>query len=234
MPRTHGLTAVVFTAILLTGQAGGCSPPGSDPVDRGEKWDKLALLVGIDEYQHVGNLNGAVNDVKNMRSLLVDDFAFPESHVTVLTNGEATRKGMLTAMKNDVIDRANKDAIVVFHYSGHGSRVREPADDREETDGYDETLVPHDSGRAPNLNLDITDDEIRGFLNAISEITPNVTFIFDSCHSGAGTRGAGLVRAVSDDNRPLRGAWRARTIWSRRARNGHSSPGVERISCRGS
>jgi hypothetical protein len=25
-----------------------------EPVDRGERWDKLALLVGIDEYQYFG------------------------------------------------------------------------------------------------------------------------------------------------------------------------------------
>lgn len=202
MARTNGLTAVVFSAVLLTGQAGGCSPPGSEPVDRDGRWEKLALLVGIDEYKYVGNLRGAVNDVDNMFTLLKENFAFPEGHIKVLKNGEATRKGILTAMKEDVIDRAKGDTIVVFHYAGHGSRLREPPDDSEEPDGYDETLVPHDSGRAPRPNLDITDDEIRSFLEAISEITPNVTFVFDSCHSGSGARGAGLVRSVVDDDRP--------------------------------
>jgi hypothetical protein len=79
--------------------------------------------------------------------------------------------------------------------------VKAPSSHTEETDGFDETLVPHDSGREPYPNLDITDNEINGFLKAISDVTPNVTFIFDSCYSGTATRAAGLARRVEDDTR---------------------------------
>jgi hypothetical protein len=39
---------------------------------------KLALLVGINDYPYVTKLRGAVNDVENMRQLLVERFGFPD------------------------------------------------------------------------------------------------------------------------------------------------------------
>ncbi|MCK4858293.1 MAG: caspase family protein, partial [candidate division Zixibacteria bacterium] len=46
------------------------------------------------------------------------------------------------------------------------------------------------------------DDELYDLLNQLTNKTPKVTFIFDSCHSGTITRGAGLARTVERDNRP--------------------------------
>jgi len=67
---------------------------------------KLALLVGIDKYQHahIGNLNGAVNDVHSMKRLLVERFGFPDDnqHLRVLTNSDATRKAILKGMLSAV------------------------------------------------------------------------------------------------------------------------------------
>ena len=166
---------------------------------------KLALLVGIDKYQHrhIGNLNGAVNDVHSMKRLLVERFGFPDDnqHLRVLTNSDATRKAILKGIEEHLIARADSNSIVVFHYSGHGSYLRDEQD--EETDGRDETIVPHDSGHIdPYPNRDITDDELNALLYKLADKTPHVTFIFDSCHSGSAIRGAGLARTARPDDRP--------------------------------
>ena len=94
---------------------------------------KLALLVGIDKYQHrhIGNLNGAVNDVHSMKRLLVERFGFPDDnqHLRVLTNSDATRKAILKGIEEHLIARADSNSIVVFHYSGHGSYLRDEQDE---------------------------------------------------------------------------------------------------------
>jgi hypothetical protein len=54
----------------------------------------------------------------------------------------------------------------------------------------------------PYPNRDITDDELNALLHRLTDKTPNVTFIFDSCHSGTAIRGAGLARTTKPDDRP--------------------------------
>lgn len=174
-----------------------------NPVPEGrEKW---ALLIGINQYPNFDpsrDLKGCVNDVKAMRQVLVDSFKFPEDHITLLTNEQATRAGILEAME-DLIARAEEDDVVVFHYSGHGSQVRDREGD--EPDGWDETIVPHDSGHEPHPNLDITDDEIYVRLHRLTRKTANVTLVFDCCHSGSITRDsfATGVRGIEADQRLL-------------------------------
>ncbi len=170
--------------------------------EHSENVNKYALLVGINKYQYQKNLNGAVNDVENMKSLLVNRFGFPDNdkHIRVLTNEKATRKAILNELQQHLIANANKQSIIVFQYSGHGSRLKDINGD--ETDGFDETIVPYDSSHVdPNPNQDITDDELNLLMQTLSAKSPNVTFIFDSCHSGSAIRGAGLSRTVKADTR---------------------------------
>ncbi|MFC1793254.1 caspase family protein [Planctomycetota bacterium] len=170
------------------------------------KYKKLALIVGINDYKYVTKLKGALNDVDNMKLLLVERFGFPDDdqHIVVLKDKKATRDAILNGVKEHLIAKATPESIVVFHYSGHGSKKLD--DNGDETDGYDETLVTYDSGhRDPYPNRDIIDDELYDLLNQLTGKTPNVTFIFDSCHSGTITRGAGLARTVEPDNRPPAG-----------------------------
>ncbi|HEV2853369.1 MAG TPA: caspase family protein [Thermoanaerobaculia bacterium] len=145
---------------------------------------KWALLIGINSYPKFfprGQLTGCINDVEVMRQALAESFKFPEDHIEVLTDAQATREGILSAMKA-LVERVGKDDIVVFHYSGHGSQMTDVEGD--EPDGLDETIVPHDSGRAPHENRDIKDDEIYLWVKELTEKTSAVTLIFDCCHSG--------------------------------------------------
>ena len=109
---------------------------------------KWALLVGIDRYPGFGSevqLEGCVNDVQILRDALIRRFGFTEERMTVLLNERATRDGILEAME-DLVRKVGEDDVVVFHYSGHGSQKVEPEGEEDEPDGWDETLVPFDSG----------------------------------------------------------------------------------------
>src|SRR5215211_3731411 len=122
--------------------------------------NKRALLIGIDEYPKLSpryQLGGCVNDVEAMADILERKFAFPESNMAFLRNGEATRAGILAAM-DELVESAETNDIVVIHYSGHGSQMTDREED--EPDGMDETIVPCDAGRGSGSDQipDITDD----------------------------------------------------------------------------
>jgi hypothetical protein len=116
-----------------------------------------------------------------MKDALVRRFGFQEERISVLTNLEATRDSILAAFE-DLVRKVGENESVILHYSGHGSQ--KPDEEDDEPDGYDETLVPCDSGRAPRPNRDITDDEIHAWLQRLMVRTPYITLIIDCCNSG--------------------------------------------------
>lgn len=166
---------------------------------------KLALIIGIDEYVNYdadGQLDGCVNDALLMKNVLLNQFGFEASQIEELHNKAATRQAMLAAMQK-LVDRTEKDDIVVFHFSGHGSQ--RTSANLEEGTGMDSTLLPSDNGGEPLPNLAIADYEINEWLGRLSAKTSYITLIFDCCHSGTMTRDISgtKTRSLPPDTRSL-------------------------------
>lgn len=183
-----------------------------------------ALLVGINQYasSDVRPLSGCVNDVGAMAQLLQDRYGVPKENIHRLVNAEATHAAIKAAFEEHLIGAAEawvaagsrepKPAFL-FHFSGHGSQAVDETG--TEPDGLDETIVPHD-GRTEKLVdgrremvFDIKDWELAERIARLSAVSPNVTIILDSCHSGSGTRalddgmtGLDAVRQCEPDLRP--------------------------------
>lgn len=90
---------------------------------------KLALLVGINQYPSLGNapttaLSGCVTDVELQRELLIYKWGFNPSDILILTDSNATRKNIETAFISHLQQQAKPGDIVLFHFSGYGSRVK--------------------------------------------------------------------------------------------------------------
>lgn len=155
---------------------------------------KLALLVGIDRYES-RPLEGCVNDLDLQRYLLIYRFGFNPKDILVLSDREATRKGMLEAFEEHLIKQAKPGDVVVYHYSGHGSRIFDPhpiSTKLGTPQGLNGTFVPADGNLPngyPNTGGEVKD--IMGhtlFLLMSALKTENVTVVLDSCFSGAATR----------------------------------------------
>ncbi len=170
---------------------------------------KFALLVGINDYddKSIKDLNGTENDVKLMRELLSDLYGFKAGTDTkeLLSSSKnpaekPTQKIILDSFDTYLLGNArkyyeankltspDKGATVIFYYSGHGSHLPDGAE-KDESDGEDETIVPMDSDIKGTK--DIRDDEFDKRFSELKKFTSNITFIFDSCHSGTITRGSG-------------------------------------------
>lgn len=94
---------------------------------------KLALLVGINQYPEQvcdcslvrgSALQGCVTDVELQRELLIHRFGFHPSDVLALIDEQATRSQIEAAFLHHLIEQAQSDDVVMFHFSGLGSRVR--------------------------------------------------------------------------------------------------------------
>ena len=162
--------------------------------------NKLALLMGINHYLYpdrVSPLAGSLNDVEEMRQLLIGKFEFAPENIVVLTESKATHAGIISAIQ-DLIARAHTNDIVVVHYSGHGSQMKDVTG--KMINGMDETIVPYDSRDPARKVFDISGAELHPLLLQLAKKTRNLTFILDSCHSGTLVRGA-RVRGIEADTR---------------------------------
>lgn len=139
--------------------------------------DKYALCIGINDYPGTGSdLSGCVNDANDWAHALKTR----KYDVTLLLDRDATRAGMVEALKGLVAGSGKGDSLV-FTYSGHGSWVPDRNDD--EADGRDEMLCPWDIGR----NQYLLDDDLAILLAGKGE-GAKLYFISDSCFSGTVTR----------------------------------------------
>lgn len=87
-----------------------------------------------------------------------------------------------------LVNGAKSGDFLVFHFSGHGSQIRDRDGDELE-DHLDELICPYD------MDWDgafITDDELNDILKNVPEGTLLEVFL-DCCHSGTGLKEMGLA-----------------------------------------
>lgn len=146
---------------------------------------KKALLVGINDYKGVSDLRGCVNDIIDMHFSLRSLFNFEAKYIRVLTDSRATKANIIHRLKW-LVDKAKPSDFLVFHFSGHGSQIRDRNNDELE-DNLDELICPHDMDWDGTF---ITDDN----LNDIFKNVPALLEVFlDCCHSGDGLKEMGLA-----------------------------------------
>ena len=137
---------------------------------------KRALCVGIDAYPAPNTLTGCVNDTIRWSKAL-GGLGF---QVDTLTDKRATHAEIVRTLR-DLVSQSQSGDVLVFHYSGHGTQVRDT--DGDEEDGTDEALVPVDFEDGAFL----IDDDIREIFDQLAAGV-NLTCFIDCCHSGTITR----------------------------------------------
>ncbi|HEY9665491.1 MAG TPA: caspase family protein, partial [Coleofasciculaceae cyanobacterium] len=146
---------------------------------------KLALLVGINQYPHSAALGGCVTDVELQRELLIHRFGFAPSDILTLTESQASRDNIETAFVEHLIEQAKAGDVVVFHFSGYGSRVKmsqEPTTD--DAVRLQNSLVPVD-GILPSKGTPVANDLLEETLVLLlrSLATDRVTTILDTSYT---------------------------------------------------
>lgn len=137
-----------------------------------------ALLIGINQYQHpefAPNLSTPLNDIYNMRDLLIRRYGFNNENVKLLLDGLATRTGILHALTlyRDA-PLGSSDNLLVY-FAGHG--FQHPGTE----DGF---WIPSDATTDESTWVPVS--EIRRIVRNIK--AKHTLLISDSCFSGTLTR----------------------------------------------
>lgn len=144
---------------------------------------KRALLVGINKYKiPESDLHGCINDITNIRDILLKYFSFDVKEIRMLVDERATKKNIIKRLEW-LTNKTKEGDCLLFHYSGHGSQIVD-RDGDELKDKLDEILCPYDMDWDGNF---ITDDDLSSIFKNIPKGV-NLEIILDSCHSGTGTR----------------------------------------------
>jgi hypothetical protein len=109
-------------------------------------------------------------------------FGFASADIVMLSDKRATRQAVLDGLRG-LVAKSRAGDSVVFHYSGHGSQVRDTEGD-ELADGLDEIICPWDFDWNGTY---IKDDDFAGIFGGCAKGV-SLEVILDSCHSGTGTR----------------------------------------------
>lgn len=152
-----------------------------------------ALCVGINQFRRYPQfqLNGCVNDARDMAALLTGTLGWRKSEITLLLDKQATKAAILARLGKFVDQaKAGKLERIVFSWSSHGTQVADTSGD--EPDGVDEAFVPYDvaekDGDWDPAHI-IVDDELHDLFAALPPAVELEVFL-DTCHSGTGLRGA--------------------------------------------
>lgn len=177
--RSHANTRLLSPALLLSFLMSSTFRPSGR---------RRAILVGINYPRTRSALKGCVRDATYLHHLLTTRFSFNPSNVTLLVDQRTsirksphhspTRANILYYLRSLVNDARPGDSLF-FSFSGHGSQVRDYSGD--ESDGYDETLLPSDHrSKGP-----IVDDELWDIVKRLVK-GARLTVLIDACHSGTG------------------------------------------------
>ncbi|MBD3881538.1 caspase family protein [Phormidium tenue FACHB-886] len=171
---------------------------------------KLALLVGINQYTEPvcdfapsrgAALSGCLTDVELQRELLIHRFGFQPNDIISLTDQQATRAAVVEAFQSHLM-QAKPGDVVVFHFSGLGSRVK-LTDEQTESIVEQNSLVPVD-GMLPTEDNPVINDLREEMLGLLLQTLPTqqITTILDAGFTTLGRILQGNLQIRSRPNAP--------------------------------
>ncbi|MFN8440844.1 MAG: SAV_2336 N-terminal domain-related protein [Caldilineaceae bacterium] len=154
------------------------------PIQSSQTTTIHALLIGINHYAEPGvtPLNSCVTDVELTQSWLQERFQLSLSYLQRLTEQQATKYAILSAL-NKIAEQAQAGDHVYIHYSGRDQAIA--TDDPHEGDGLEETLFVYDSKPGDRTTL-IPYRELADMLRKIDQRGAQVVLVLDTCRSGSG------------------------------------------------
>ena len=161
--------------------------------------EQHALLVGVSDYQdeRIPDLEGPVNDVEALATVLNTVWKFKAENIHTLLNHEATESGILQAL--DALGQTTQpgDDVLVY-FSGHGTSAHDPqlgaflhlpdgSGALVSSDFNPELAAGNSSGQSLDDGMLVGRHELRPRLEALDR-QRNVLVVFDTCYSGNAAR----------------------------------------------
>lgn len=179
----RGMAALNGVKKLDCGPAG--APPAPAPLPSYVR-EKYALVIGIGKFKDpaIPTLQFPAKDARDLAAVLKDPRygRFDPANVVLLTDEDATRAKILTAL-NDIAVKAREDDLVFLYFSSHGSPHQD--DPGFQGVGY---IVTHDTS-VKSLYIDSLEYAEFSRKVALIKARRKVAFL-DTCYSGQAKPGA--------------------------------------------
>ena len=154
---------------------------------------KRALVVGISEYQKVGENSWATIHGANDAALITPVLKKQGYKVTKICNKDATANRIRKELKT-LVSSCKRGDIVYLHFSCHGQPFEDFNGDEE--DGWDESIVPVDAYKLYKKGTyegqkHLTDDLLNKYIKKLREKIGPTGFLYvviDACHAGTSSR----------------------------------------------
>jgi len=176
----RGLALAIALDLAATA-AQAAEPPALRSPDGGEV---RALIIGIDAYQHVRQLKGAVADARDIETALRK---MGTRDVVTLVDGEADRASVLQAI-DQMLARTRNGDIVLLSIAGHGAQEPERVKGSQPDGMEDVFLLAGFQPDAAGSQQRIIGQEFNHFIKQFEARGARVLFVADTCHGGGMTR----------------------------------------------
>jgi len=152
-------------------------------VEKEEKGNNYLLIIAIDKYEHVSQLNNAVRDAEKFKEILHNYYWFDKENTCELKNEDATKENIL-AKFDILLSKIKPDDNLILYFSGHGELHKLTQQ------GY---WIPYE-GKLKKRGTHLPNSEVINFFENLK--ARHVFAIVDSCFSGAMFK----ERTISSEN----------------------------------
>jgi len=184
MHRLSGIrVGVVLIAFSCLGQLSANAIEGIQ-ISNPEGGEVRGLVIGIDAYQHVRQLKGAVADARDIQSTLK---AVGVRDVTTLIDEQAERTTFLREI-GALVGRTKRNDLIFLSIAGHGTQEPERIKGSE-PDGMENVFLLAGFEPTPTGSQQrILGSEFNHFIKQFESRGAKVVFIADTCHGGGMAR----------------------------------------------
>lgn len=170
---------------LALGLLGAAAPAADEHELRSPSGGEVrALVIGIDAYSHVRQLQGATADARDIEGALRASGA---RDVTALIDGEASRAAVLSAL-DGLIARTGPRDLVILSLAGHGAQEPERVAGSH-PDGLEDVFILPGFATTPEGSQErIFASEFNHFIKQFEGRGARVLFIADTCYGGGMAR----------------------------------------------
>lgn len=143
-----------------------------------------AIIVGIDAYQHVRPLNGAVADARDIEGALRRSGA---QDVTALVDSQVTRAAVMSAI-DGLVARSGPRDLVILAIAGHGAQEPERVKGTHPDGLEDVFILPGFETTPAGSRERIFGAEFNHLIKQIELRGAQVLFVADTCYGGGMAR----------------------------------------------
>jgi hypothetical protein len=143
-----------------------------------------ALVIGIDDYQHVRKLQGATADARDLQSTLK---TMGVTDITTLLDGQVDRSIFLREL-GGLVERTKPNDLVFLSIAGHGTQEPERVKGAQ-PDGMENVfLLPGFEPTAAGSLQRVLGSEFNHFIKQLELRGAKVIFVADTCYGGGMAR----------------------------------------------